>query len=179
MNRKHINPSAVCRNPSRLRDEYGRQNGLGSHHNCESVNNVSRRGVTDFGGVKSINTREISLFSINTSHSHARTRVLRPRTCEGCVTFLRDGLDYHRGLGNSIRQRSHTLAHVRNSCDVGPTFPTRHATQHAAPRLRTCDLPLWQANRYLAKKSNEDWPVGTGTNPMTVCSAGPTWQGGV
>ena len=75
--------------------------------------------------------------------------------------------------------RSHTLAHVRTSGDVGPTFPTRCATQHVATRLRTCDLPLWQANRYLAKKSNEDWPVGTGTRPSRVCFVGPTWQGGM
>lgn len=75
--------------------------------------------------------------------------------------------------------RLHTLPHVRTPCVAAPTFPTRHATQHVATRLRTCDLPLWQANRYLAKKSNEDWPAGTGTRLSRVCFAGPAWQGGV
>jgi hypothetical protein len=176
MNGQHINPSAVCRNPSRGRDEYGSQYGFGSHQNGKSVHNVSQVGVTDLGGDNSINNREISLSSINTSRCHAPTRTWRPRTREGvCDVFarrIRSALPVRQC--DSLRQRLRTLAHVGERRVVWPTFPTRRPTQHVATRLRTSRLPLWQANRYFRKKNHKDWPVGTGPRMTTVCFACPT-----
>jgi hypothetical protein len=176
MNRKHINPSAICRNPSRLRDEYGRQHGIGSHQNGELVSNVSRLGVTDLGRGKSINNRYISLSSINTSRCHAHARALRVRTREGvCDVFecrIRSASPIRQC--DSLRQRLRTFAHVGDRRAPWPTFPTRRPTQHVATRLRTCDLPLWQANRYLAKDEKKDWPAGTGPRLSRVCFTCPT-----
>ncbi len=90
MNSQRLNPAPVCRNPSRKRDEYGCDHGVGPYQNGKSVRNVSRVGVTDLGGGNSINNREISLSSINTSRCHAPAIALRLRTREGvCDVFAR------------------------------------------------------------------------------------------
>jgi hypothetical protein len=74
-----FNPSPIRLNPSRKCDGFAKVQRVGPCQFSESVTNPSRPGVTDFGGCKSINNREISLSSINTSRCHAPAREGRPR----------------------------------------------------------------------------------------------------
>ena len=142
----------------------------------ESLTNPSRVGVKDLGGRKSLYRIYISLSSIYPSRSHTHASALRVRTregvCEGFAGRIRSTSPIRQCI--SLRSCSHTLAHVGESRVVAPTFPMRHPTQHVATRLRTCDLPLWQANRYSAKNFRRAWPVGTGPRLSRVCFACPT-----
>ena len=169
-----INPAPVCPNPSRKRDEYGCDHGVGPYQNGKSVRNVSNLGVTDFRGCKSIYSKYIYLSSIYTSRCHAHARALRVRTREGVCDVFEGRIHFPRpAQHNPIGPRSRTFAPCGECSVVAPTFPSRHTTQHVATRWPTCDLPLWQANRYFGDRSPSSWPAGTAPVLGTVCFACP------
>ncbi len=173
------NTSRILRNPSRRSEGFGLSvlqiRSIGGR-NGESVTNPSRVRVKDLGRRKSINNRYISLSSINTSRSPAPARAMRVRTregvCEGLARRIRSTSSVRQR--HSLRRRLHTLARVGQGDAVAPTFPSRCPTQRVATRWPTCDLPVWQTNRYFPELSRRDWPAGTGTKLTTVCFACPT-----
>ena len=179
MNCLQPNPASACRNPSHNRDEFWGRGGVRPRQHGKSVCNVSIATVTDLGRPNPIYIREISLSPyryVTLSRPHTRMPALRVRTREGvCDVFecrIRSASPVRQC--DSLRPCSHTFAHVCEYGAIAPTFPTRQPTRHVATRLRTCDLPLWQANRYSAKKFRRDWPVGTVALLTTVCFACPT-----
>ena len=172
-----INPSLIRHNPSRKCDGFTHDHMENPSRNGESVHDVSRAAVTDFRGRKSIYSKYIYLSFLYTSRCHAHARALRVRTREGvCDVFGR-----RIGPARPIQQRlmlrpcSHTLANVGQCGVVAPRVPSPYPTQRVATRWPTCDLPVWQTNRYLAKDGKEDWPVGTGPDHRTVCFTCPTF----
>ena len=142
----------------------------------ESLTNPSRVGVKDLGGRKSIYSKYISLSFLYTSRCHAHARALRVRTCEGVCDGFRGRIRCASPVQQclTLRPRSHTLAHVGVVVERWPVRPLLARTRTCATRWPTCDLPLWQANRYSAKKVRGDWPVGTGPRLSTVCFRCPT-----
>ena len=138
MNSPRINPAPVCHNPSRKRDEYGCDHGVGPYQNGKSVRNVSRVGVTDLGGGNSINNREISLSSINTSRCHAPAIALRPRTREGVCDGFEGRIRFpHHAQHNLIGPRLRTFA------PCGVLFPTldKYAVVAHAPTRANVAYP--------------------------------------
>ena len=138
--------------------------------------------MTDLGGGKSINNREISLSSINTSRCHApaHTAALhepawRPRTREGLCD----------GFGGAIHSVSPDripamLAHVRTRFAVWRPVPAVAkdakiaADCHTRERVRPVYLPP-PVGRYFQNRASFDWPAGTGPRLDTVCFACPTF----
>jgi hypothetical protein len=83
-----FNPARIRPNPSRENDGYSQDLGVRSRRNGKLVRNVSKVGVTDFEGAKSIYRREICLSSIYPSRCHTHARAMRVRTRKGvCDAF--------------------------------------------------------------------------------------------